>query len=81
MRKKTSTTRVYNGPVLVEVTAKTAKRAKQIAATITGLKLSEEFKPVKMEGGTWTLSGTATNITDLPAGVTLWPKSTHQMHS
>jgi hypothetical protein len=81
MRKKTSTTKVYNGPVLVEVKAKTAKRAKQIAAKISGLKLNDDFQPVPMAGGTWTLSGVATNVTNVPVGVTVWPKSTHQMHT
>ncbi len=78
MRKTTTDKTTYNGPVLVEVTAETAEKALELAGGIAGLTLSDSFTPVPMEGGTFTLSGNATNVTDLPATVKLWPKQKHQ---
>lgn len=79
---KTSGPIKYNGPVHVEVRADSADKAKEAARAIPGITVDESYEPIAMGGsGTWIVNATAKDVTNLPDGVTIWPKSTKQMHT
>jgi hypothetical protein len=81
MQVKTSDKKIYTGAVRLEVLADTAVQAENIARAIAGITLHNDFKPVRLDDGAWLLSGEADNVSDAPAGVTVWLKSPHQLHN
>mgnify|MGYP003384639308 CR=1 FL=1 len=79
MRKTSTSGPVFNGPVLVEVDADTPEKAIALAKTVVGLVVDDSYSPVPMGGGTYILSGHATNVSVWPSNMLLWPKAKKQM--